>query len=236
METIDFSDFYSGGYFLLRSGRPDWPSPFGAFLPEGNLISLSKCICSKRLSIVWRWTPGDKQAALEFGIRENQWDEFVSWIGSEYREQMDLLSMFYTPNAAREFIRRFELNTDNLFIIGAGLPKEAHEAWVKEEADNEGIAKRIKQAVRLDEAGTPLGYDIVSYSYTDFSHSWLCSYLDNEMYELFGIRSNDLGLIDHYADAKKVNEWIAEDDGKGMRAEPEPYDVWLATSYSLDIE
>jgi hypothetical protein len=234
VETVDLRDFYSGGYFLLRAGRPDWPPPFGEFLPSGNLISLSFCICRKRLSVIWGWNPGNREAALEFGIPETRLTEFVAWCGTEYGELMDLASMFYSPDAARTFIKRFGVSTDHLYIIGAALPKELHNAWLEEEPDNEGIAKRIKQAIPVDQTGNLLGYEIVSYSYHDFAHSWLCSGLEKDMNELFGIRANSSGLIDTYANAKKVNDWIAEDEGKGTRAEPEPYDFWLLISYPLE--
>lgn len=233
METVDLDNFYSGGYFLLRAGRPDWPPPFGAFLPDGNLLSLSKHICEKRLSVIWGWKPGDPEAALEFGIPPERLAEFVEWCGAGYHEFMDLVSMFYSPEAARTFVKHFEVDTDNLFIIGAALPKELQTAWLQEERDNEGIAKRVKQGVPVQKSGEPLGYDIVSYSYTDFSCSWLCSGLEKDMNELFGIRANSKGLLDSYSDAKKINDWIAEDEGKGIRAEPEPYDFWLLMSYPV---
>lgn len=233
METVDLRDFYSGGYFLLRSGRPDWSPPFREFLPSGTLFSLASCICQKRLSVIWGWNPGDREAALEFGIPEARLAEFVEWCGAESRESMDLTSMFYSPDAARNFIKRFELNTENLFIIGAGLPKESHREWFEEEPDNEGIAKRVKQRLPIDLSGEPIGYDVVSYSYQDFAHSWLCSGLKKDMNEIFGISSNSIGLLDTYADAKKVNDWIAE--GDGMRAEPEPYSFWLLVSCPLEV-
>lgn len=234
METVDLRDFYSGGYFLIRAGYPDWPPPFGEFLPTRSLISLSKCICRDRLSVIWAWDPGDRDAALRFGISKTQLDEFVTWCGTAYLESIDMSSMFYSTDAARDFIKRFELNTDNLFIVSAGLPKALHRAWLEEEADNRGIAKRVKQALPIEKSGEPLGYDVVSYSYTDFAHSWLCSGLERDMNQHFGIRTNARGLIDTYVDAKKVNDWIAEDEGKGIRAEPEPYDFWVIVSYPLE--
>jgi hypothetical protein len=225
-------DYYSGGYFLIRAGRPDWPAPFGEFLPSGNLISLSDCICRKRVNVGWGWIPGNREAALDFGISEARLSDFFKWCGVEYLEWMDHWSMFHSLQTARNFITRFELNTENLFLIGAALPKELHNAWLSEEPDSEGIAKRVKQALAV-EVGEPLGFDVVSYSYTDFAHSWLCSGLEKEMNALFGIRSNHLGLLDSYSDAKKINDWIAEDEGKGTRAEPESYDFWLLVSYPL---
>lgn len=234
METVDLGDFYSGGYFLLRAGRPDWPPPFSEFLPSGNLISLSDCICRQRLSVIWGWNPGNREAALAFGISETPLNEFIAWCGTEYRQSMDLISMFYSPEAARHFIKRFDLDTDNLFIIGAGLPKALHQAWLEEETDHEGITKRIKQAMPIELGGETLGYDVVSYSYHDFAHSWLCSGLEKDMYELFGIRTNQHGLLATSADAKQVNDWIAEDNEQGTRAEPEPYDYWLLVNYPLN--
>jgi hypothetical protein len=53
------------------------------------------------------------------------------------------------------------------------------------------------------------------------------------MHELFGIRPNQYGLISTYDEAKKVHDWIAEDNMQGTRAEPYPYDAWLLVSYPL---
>lgn len=114
------------------------------------------------------------------------------------------------------------------------MPLEHQKIWLDEEPDDEGIAKRVKQGIAVEPGGTPIGYDILSYGgYRDFGHSWLCSGLEKDMHELFGIRANELGLLATYDDARKVYEWIAEDECKGIRAEPEPYDMWLLLSYPL---
>lgn len=230
---VNLQNYYSGGYFLIRMGRPDWKPPFGEFLPDYDLMSLSNCICEKRLSLTWGWIPGDKQAALDFGIRENQWAEFVDWCGTGYLEYMDVFSMFYSPDGAREFIKRFDLDTDNLFIIGAGLPQELQNNWAGED-DNEGVVKHIQQKLSIEPTNTILGFDVISYSYTDLAHSWLCSGLEKDMNNLFNIRTNEIGLLNSFDDAKKIYDWIAEDELKGTRAEPEPYDFWLLTSYPIE--
>ena len=67
----------------------------------------------------------------------------------------------------------------------------------------------------------------------DFGHSWLCSGLERDMHERFGIRANNKGLLDSYADAKQVYDWIADDAMQGARAEPEPYALWLLLAYPL---
>ncbi|MDX2141656.1 MAG: hypothetical protein SF123_26450 [Chloroflexota bacterium] len=233
MAALDLNNFYCGGYLLLRSDRPDWRAPFGEYLSSGNLISLSSCICRHRLSVFWGWVPGDREAAIRFGISEQQMDDFLEWCTTEYETVLDVPSLFYSVDAARAFVEQFELDRDNLFIIGAALPVEHQKIWLDEEPDNEGFPKRVKQGIAVEPGGTPIGYDVVSYSYHDFSHSWLCSGLEKDMHELFGIRANALGLLATYDDARKVYKWIAEDECKGIRAEPEPYDIWLLLSYPL---
>lgn len=75
---------------------------------------------------------------------------------------------------------------------------------------------------------------MVTYSYNDFGDSWLCSNLQHEMYKLFGIRPNQYGLMNSAEDARKIYDWIAEDEMQGRRAEPEPYYFWLLMSYALE--
>lgn len=230
---IDLGEYYSGGYFLIRADKPDWPQLQTDLLPD-KLISLSFCMCP-HLQVYWGWNPGDREAALRFGIPENQLDEFVAWCGTEYQSDLDIVSMFYSPDAARRFIRRFLPDTTDLYLIGTGLHKSLEEANWRYPALGEiiGIDKYIEEHHSLEDGGTPLGFDVVSFSYHDLAHSWLCSYLYLEMNRLFGIRPGQFGLIERQEDARRVYEWIAEDEQRGHRAEPEPYDYWLLVSYPL---
>jgi hypothetical protein len=86
----------------------------------------------------------------------------------------------------------------------------------------------------LAEGGQPLGFEVVSFEYGTFGHSWLCSYLHFEMYDLFGIRPRQYGLMRSEQDARRVYEWIQEDKMSGQRADPVPYDYWLLVEYPLD--
>jgi hypothetical protein len=55
------------------------------------------------------------------------------------------------------------------------------------------------------------------------------------MYQEFGIRPGQYGLIETFEDANKVYEWILEGEAKGeQRAEPEPYYPWLIVRYPLE--
>lgn len=235
MEPIELSDFYSGGYFLIRADRPDWPPPFGEHLPD-KLISLSPCICPNRLSVTWGWIPGDREAALYFGVMETKLDDFISWCQRSYPTQIEYNSVFTSILFARQFVKEFIEDTRDLYLIGIGLHQERQTIWKREVNREEGVIKRIKRRLPIEEGGLPIGFEIVSRFHYEFSHSWLCSGLDRDMNELFGLRTNASGLIDTYSDAKMVNDWIDEDDEKGSRGEPEPYDSWLFISYRLEAQ
>jgi hypothetical protein len=230
---INLSDFYSAGYFLIRANRPAWPQLSVELLPN-KLISLSGCICP-RLDITWGWTPGDPQAALDFGITEARLDEFLHWCKKEFETDVDYPGMFYSLDAARHFIRRFIADTNGLFLIGVGLPQNLLET-ARQRFDScniHGIERQLTRRLPLENGAAALGFEVVSFSYNDFGDSWLCSGLERDMHRLFGIRPNPYGLIDTYEDAIKVYDWIAEDDMQGRRAEPEPYYPWLLVSYPL---
>lgn len=229
------ADYYSGGYFLIRASHPGWEQLKTELLPE-KIVSLSTCI-TPRLGVYWGWKPGDKNAALEFGIPEAKLEDFILWCSTVHQSSIDHPSMFYSVEAVRRFIEQFLQDTSDLYIIGVGLPKDIEamnwcEEWSKDEVPY-GIENRIRQHLSLEEGGTVLGFEVVSFGYNDFGHSWFCSGLARDMHDLFGIRPNGYGLINTYEEARKVYEWIAEDEMRSTRAEPEPYDFWLLVSYPL---
>jgi len=232
---IDLKDFYSAGYFLIRRSHPGWTTLQQVLLPP-LLLSLSSCL-SPQFNLVWGMIPGDREGALKFGIPEQRLDECIKWCGYEYEADADIWGMFYSLDAARRFIQRFELPTEQLYLIETGLPVDiAQRDWHPffDQKNDYGIEKRIAQKLPMEDGGEPLGFEVVSFQYSGFSHSWLCSGLHQDMADLFGIRPNGYGLIDTLEDALKVYEWIKEDEMKGTRAEPEPYDVWLLVSHALD--
>ena len=162
---IDLKDYYSGGYFLIRSETLDArlsetvelpegmkPVPFGSSgLLPGKILSYSEHMADK-LHIHWGWKPGNRKAAIEFGIPAERLQDFILWCGTDYRSDADYDGMFFSVNAARQFIQNFQLDTTDLCIIGAGLHKELALAdWQEEpqsEIDDVGIEKRIRQQVR----------------------------------------------------------------------------------------
>ena len=238
MEPVDIERFVSAGYFLIRAGNPGWDQLKTDLLPE-NLLSLANCI-SEKLNVGWGWNPGDKPSALQFGICEEMLDEFVEWCQHDYESELGVWSMFNSPEAANRFAAHFLVNFENLHLIGVGLPKGLEEKnWREEPTEGQmicGIEKRIEQRLPLAKGGAPLGFEVISFEYGSFGHSWLCNYLHYEIYKLFGIRTGQYGLLQKEADARQIYEWIEEDDMQGRRAEPVPYDYWLLVDYPLSTD
>lgn len=145
---IDLSDYYSGGYFLLRADKPDWSTLQTDLLPE-ELVSLSKCMCL-RVSVGWGWNPGDKQAALDFGIPSDKLDDFIEWCGYAHETKIGVWSMFYSIDIARQFIRHFLPDTTDLKLIGVGLPRDLAEKGLREKPHGEtAVAKQIAQQLPI---------------------------------------------------------------------------------------
>ncbi len=230
MVSVDLADYYAAGYVLIRANPPEWEH-LKETLKSEKLISLSTCICPMRFSINWGWIPGNQDNALEFGISEDRIDKFFEWCRGDANEELIMYSLFKSAKFAQQFVERFIDDTHDLHLIGIGLQKDRRQEWVNDPERNNRLDSRIKKGVLMESGGTPLGFEVVSYAYHDFNHSWLCSGLEVDMKELFGIESNKHGLIDSYTEAKQVSDWIAEEPGR--RGEPEPYDFWLLVDYPL---
>lgn len=235
---IDRTQFYSGGFFLIRCNKPLVGLANDGLLPS-KLIGLSDCI-SLRIDIVWAWHPSYKESILDFGIPKTQLEEFKEWSVKAFPVTFNIGGLFNNEKDAQRFVKKFNLNPMDLYLIEAGLPAYLEaDNWRGSTPDinNEGgIEKRISQQVPILSSGEVLGYEVLGFELNNFSTSWLCNYIHRDMFELYGIRPNGYGLIDDFDDARKVYEWIAEDEMAGTRAEPIPYDFWLLVSHPLEAE
>jgi hypothetical protein len=229
-EPIDLSHFYSGGYFLIREGHPGWEQLKGPLLPD-RLISLSSCIAT-HFQLHWGWNPGNKAKSKELGIPQSRWDAFVDWCNKADGVEISWASMFYSPEAARHFINQFVPDVTGLHLIGVGLAKEMEQQYWQEplEPNRElcGLEKRIEQHLPLIDDGHALGFDVVSFAYCDFEHSWLCHYHHKQVYEMLGIRAGAYGLIPIEEDARRVCDWF-----NANAPDHAPYDYWLLVDYPL---
>lgn len=82
----------------------------------------------------------------------------------------------------------------------------------------------------LSSGGEIRGFDVLSY-FSGIADSWLCSTIETDMFDLYGIRPNQYGLIDTHEQAMNVHHWLLENEGR--RAEPDPHYPWLIVQYPL---
>ena len=238
MTDIDPSQFYSGGFFLIRAVETPQGLDESGLLPE-KIISLSNCFCVK-FDIHWNGKVMNSDSMIEFGVSKPKQEQFEKWCDDNWFKQFEIGGMFNSIEYAQNFVAEFIPDTRDLYLIEVGLPVYFMTQNLRETTpDNNSevsINKRISDRTPLSQNGISLGFEIVGSEPYGFSHSWLCSYIHRDMHDLYGIKPNQYGFIDTFDDAKKVYDWIAEDEMKGTRAEPIPYDFWLIISHPLKEE
>jgi hypothetical protein len=234
------TDFVAGGYFLLKSvPRQMWMA--ADLLPQA-VLSLSECI-SPSVQIYWGWHENGQAAAREFGVPETKLPDLREWL--TLTDKVHFSNVFFSVAAAREFAAEFLAGIEHVHLVGIGLPRGLVDGFLQDNPQtvynaNEGKSEPAEYGVNallhtgepLSPGGAMLGYEVISYSYA-LGHSWLCSGLEREMHTLFGIRPNARGFIETYDEAMQVYKWIAEDEQKGHRAEPEPYYPFMVVEYPL---
>ena len=239
MDKIDLKDYVAGGYFVAKPiRREEWMST--ELLPE-KIISLSSCLNKSKIQVTWGWhTDNTRERINNLGINEEKLDDFKKWSASD---EVGFPNVFYTLQSAQNFIVRFLSHVDEFSIFGLGLPKELVEKFLIDNQQkiynqetkifsNElyGTNLVLSQKQHLNPHGNILGFEILSYMYSNLSHSLLCNYLEREVFTTFGIRPNLWGLIDSYNEAMKIHKWMWEDENRG---EPEPYYPWLIVQYPI---
>ncbi|MEZ4667162.1 MAG: hypothetical protein R3E39_04455 [Anaerolineae bacterium] len=219
VDAIDLKDYVAGGYFIAKYATEGFqPS---ALLPE-RVISLSSCI-GKPMDVVWGWDIALYQKEIaDFGFRADRLVNFQAWCAE--RVPGGISELEGARFAAKEFVSA----DTKVVLLGAGLHCELVAELVKQVPT---FAMNDKKS--LADGATSLGFEVLSHFSHQFSCSWLCSGLEKYMSDVFGIRPNRYGLIDSYAEAKQVYEWIAEDNMQGIRAEPLPYFPWLIVQYDV---
>jgi hypothetical protein len=235
---IDLNAYVAGGYFLVRSVTRDADrSP--DLLPE-RLLSLSRCICPA-VEIVWGWNGQEQVHALDFGVPEHKLADLRAWSTSE---TVDFPNVFLTLAAARQFAEDFLPEQEHLHLLGIGLPvglindflrhkQTVYDAHLGQSREIiYGVSYMAKQRQPLPPGGQSLGYEVLSYD-MNINCSWLCNGIERDMADQFGICPNQHGLIATHDEALQVYAWIAEDEQRGTRAEPEPYYPWLVVDYPL---
>lgn len=230
MEAIDLNRFYSAGYVVIPAAHPGWPQLHEDGM-TGKLISLSDCISPRLLDRLWRDIT--EVEALDYGIRPDRLGAFADWRTRAYPSEIDDWGMFFSLQAAQQFVEQFAVAFEGLHVIGIGIAHDLAETRFPNDLPFSGLETQIAKRMPLEKVGTPIGFEIVSYGYAPFGHSWLCSGLNRDLRDEFNTEANAYALIPDEVAARRLFEWVAEDDMRGRRGEPEPYHYWLLVDYPL---
>jgi hypothetical protein len=150
----------------------------------------------------------------------------VSWA----KAQLNTNYIVYTDvEFALKLLTEF-VTDSSVRVVGIGLHKNllAHfESQLPKDINRRiGLAEVVNEKRSLAAGGTPAGYEPLGFEGTKF-HSWLCHYTPDEAIKRFGIRPNELGLINELSDAQQVNEFLLQ-----TGAEPAIWEPWLVIDYT----
>lgn len=224
------NDYVSGGYYLVKT----IPRPGGVsdVLPD-TLLTLSNCFTTILTYIVQlQWDKFENvseaiaEEAREFAIPETKIQDLVSWAKAQHNENYHVYS---DVGPALELHDRF-ITDRTTHVVGIGLHRSLLESFgsqlTKDVNKGTGLAELVSEERSPAEGGLALGFEPLGYEATKF-HSWLCHSAPDEVYKRFGIRPNQLGLIEKFHDARQANDFLLE-----TGAEPAIWEPWLLLDYS----
>jgi hypothetical protein len=224
------TDYISGGYYVLKA----IPRPTGVseILPD-HLLTMSNCFTTVLTDIIQlQWDEYDKvgkaiaEEAGEFGIAESHIPELVSWAKAQHNSNY----LVYSDVApALELLHRFIIDRAT-HVVGIGLHQSLLESFesqlAKDVNQGLGLLELVKERRPPSDGGNAVGFEPLGFEATKF-HSWLCHYAPDEVHKRFGIRPNQLGLIDKLEDALRVNDYLLH-----TGAEPAIWEPWLLLDYT----
>ena len=235
-------EYFSGGYYLARrSTRGNYMSP--ELIPE-RVLSASPCICEHfpdDWAIEWVVTTREERLrkAAAFGIAAEHLGRVMDWATRAFSREFGSWSVLYTLEAARA-TRAAMLPADAGMVI-FGL--ELHAADVvdfleatKPPAQQEGFApvgetgvyECVSRRTRPADGGETVGFELLVAQYGGLACSWLCNGLEKECATRLGIRPNQQGFLDTYAEARRCAEFVSGDE---VGAEPGLWLPWRVTIY-----
>ena len=224
------NDYISGGYYVVKTISR--PSGISDVLPD-TLLTLSNCFTTVVTDIVqlqWDKFENVREAiaeeAREFGIPETRIPQLVSWSKAQHNSNYNVYS---DVEPALDLLNEF-ITDRTTHVVGIGLHKSLLESFesqlTKDVNKGLGLAELVNDGRSPAAGGNTLGFEPLGFEATKF-HSWLCHSAPDEVYKRFGIRPNQLGLIEKLTDARQANEYLLE-----TGAEPAIWEPWLLFDYT----
>ncbi|MEL7656573.1 MAG: hypothetical protein AAGU75_11770 [Bacillota bacterium] len=230
-------EFILGGYFIVKAAqRAECMDK--ELLPQ-KIITISECICDI-LPSTWAlsWVNKSKQdiesAKSIWGLSDNEFDELENWVTGRFDEgKFGWQYGFGDLIIARECCRRYLKDTDDIYILGIGLSKKDASVFLDREKPCKGIGSTLAYDVLqrnelIDTTGF-LGFDVLGYDIGSF-HSYICNGLEDDFFEIFGIRPNQYGLYESYEGSKQAAEYLLDEK---IGAEPALWQSWAVCKFQI---
>jgi hypothetical protein len=233
---VDLNDYVMAGYFITKYVRR---TAFNETI-ERRILSVSDCAAPVVPSVYVAEFEAQFRAAYEaFGITPEIYSTFSEWNETHWKQpkqQIGWLRIFCSLETAREFIQRFVTIREDVVILGVAIPSDEVDEFIGEETRNEpnscGLFDMIVRR-QIPPVGQPLGFEMLSYTYDQFTNSWLCDDFDHHLHNEIGLELNEHHLINSREEALRVDRYMDEDADLKIHG---PWSYWLIIKYPLESE
>lgn len=240
------SDFISAGFLVTREiNRPSYVS--ATLLPD-RIISASSCI-APFIPDTWciEWTQDTPEERIEnakgFALDFNTLGKVTAWATPKFGKTIGWPNVITDFHSAKELVDLFISTLPDFKVLELGLHRSlvdvfCHEAEPPPQKPGfaangrQGVHESILKGNLLTQSGEILGFEPLVFD-CSLSCSWLCNSLDTAVEQDLGIRPNQHGLIETFAEASNCVEYISRDD---VGAEPGLWLPWLIIDHSQKVQ
>lgn len=225
--------FFLGGYYIIKLNK----NP--PVIPIKNICTISDCINNlipgiNGLSWVNSSENDINNLKNNLAINEEKFKQLQKWITQKFKDnEFTFSGTFREIKTAKEFIKKFIVNKENIKLIGIYLSEEYIEEFIKdnctEKQSDYEICSELKLKKEEESKGKLKGYDLLGYEIGGYFHTLHCHNLKHELIEKFNINFNENELISEYEDAKKIVNYMNNEAG----AEPVRWDIWKIKEFEL---
>lgn len=211
--------YYLGGYYLIKLK----PINFGP--DKGSLIyTCSECI-NDHLLDVWsyKWNRVKDKSLVEakkkFKIPESQVGEIKDWVDKKRTEKkIGWVNVFFDLETVLEYKSKFFSHLSDVKLFALYFEENDRIDFLKEfkppPENTADIGLRLTLLKELEEQENEefLGFDYIAIEIDGGFHTFHCNINGKELFDKFGIATNQYGLLDNKTNAKNVLEFLNDEE------------------------
>lgn len=230
-------DYYLGGYYLVEGiSRPTYGA---TFLPS-TIWSISTCVSPiypDTWALSWVSTTEEDLLAAQtrLGLTDAKFKEMQDWVNTAFNEdRLGWPTVWLNADDAQEYYARYLQSIPQIKLLSIWIPSHYLEECLEAAEPDPGMGKaglylRLLQPEKLANFDHALGFELLNVEAGNISHSFLCNHLETE-YQKMKLTFNEHGLLAHYDDAQRAEEFTNLDT---TAAEPGPWFPWLIVEHPL---